>query len=174
MSNIVPEKGINFSVYLNGRDLLGVAEANFPNIEMMTSEVKGAGIAGVAESIVLGHVNSTTVSLTWRNTTKDFAQLLAHKAFDIDMYAAHQEFDAGLGVYVVKQIHIFMKAVTKSGNIGNLVVGETTSTQTEHEVYYIKFEINGKEVAEIDKFNYIYKVNGVDYLAEVRVALGKV
>ena len=46
MANIIPEKGINFSVYLDGEDLLGVAEGNFPNLESMTSEVKCAGIAG--------------------------------------------------------------------------------------------------------------------------------
>ena len=63
MSNIVPEKGINFAVYYNGEDLLGVAEGEFPNLEAMTSEVKGAGIAGVASTIVLGHSRSDNMIL---------------------------------------------------------------------------------------------------------------
>ena len=56
MPNIVPEKLNDFRVYGDGNALLGIAEGNFPNIEFMTSEVKGAGIAGVLESPALGHV----------------------------------------------------------------------------------------------------------------------
>ena len=42
MSNVIPEKSINFAVYLNGRDLLGIAEGTIPALEALTSEVKGA------------------------------------------------------------------------------------------------------------------------------------
>ena len=38
---------------------------------------------------------------------------------------------------------------------------------------YWKTWLNGKEVREVDPMNMIYKVNGVDYLADVRKALGK-
>ena len=173
MPNIVPEKGINFSVYLEGADCLGVAEGNFPNLEAMTSEVKGAGIAGTVDSIVLGHFNSTTVTLKWRNTTDHFAKLAAHRTFDLDLYAAHQDYDAGLGLYVVRQIHVYLKGTPKHSNIGDLIVGDGSNTETELEVSYLKLEIDGKERVEMDKFNYIYKVDGVDYLAGVRSALGK-
>ena len=40
MSNIVPEKGINFAVYYNGEDLLGVAEGEFPNLEAIDRDRK--------------------------------------------------------------------------------------------------------------------------------------
>ena len=30
MANIIPEKGINYKVYLNGRDLIGIAEGELP------------------------------------------------------------------------------------------------------------------------------------------------
>ena len=173
MPNIVPENGINFSVYLEGTDCLGVAEGNFPNLEAMTNEVKGAGIAGTVDSIVLGHFNSITTTLQWRNTTDHFARLAAHRTFDLDLYAAHQDYDAGLGEYVVRQIHVYLKGTPKHSNIGDLVVGDGSNTETELEVSYLKLEIDGKERIELDKYNYIYKVDGVDYLAGVRSALGK-
>lgn len=171
--NIVPEKGINFSVYLDGQDMLGVAEGELSNLGAMTSEVKGAGIAGVADTIVLGHFNSLGLSLTWRNTTRDFARLAAHVTHNLDLYAAHQDYNAGLGMYVEKSIHYFVKAIPKTSTLGNLVVGDGTGTKTEFEVVYLKLEIDGVEKIELDKFNYIYKVEGVDYLAGVRAALGK-
>lgn len=173
MANIIPEKGINFSVYLDGEDLLGVAEGNFPNLEAMTSEVKGAGIAGTIEDVVLGHFNSMTASLTWRNTTDAFFKLQAHRTNNLDMYAAIQNYDAGTGEYQVSQLHAYMKAITKTSNLGNLVVGDAMDTQTECEILYIKVELDGKERIEIDKLNYIHKVDGEDMLAAVRVALGK-
>lgn len=174
MANLIPEKNINFSVYLNGGlDMLGVAEGAFPNFEAMTSEVKGAGIAGTVESIVLGHFNSMTMSLTWRNVTKDFLKLFDHTTVDLDLYAAEQYYNAGTGEYEVVQLHAYMKATTKSQNVGNLVVGDNMDTQTEHEIHYITIDRDGKDWIELDKYNYIYKVDGIDRLAEVRAALGK-
>ena len=68
---------------------------------------------------------------------------------------------------------MFLKAIPKSANLGNLVVGDGSGTETELEILYLKVELDGKERIELDKLNYIYKVDGVDYLAGVRSALGK-
>ena len=43
----------------------------------------------------------------------------------------------------------------------------------EHAVYYYAIYRDGKKETEIDPVNFICLVNGVDYLAEVRKALGK-
>ncbi len=96
MSNLIPEKSINFAVYLEGRDLLGVAEGTIPALEALTSEVKGAGIAGTVESIVLGHFASTTLSLTWRTVTDDFMKLYAHRTFNLELRASLQRYDSRL------------------------------------------------------------------------------
>ena len=170
---IVPEKSINFSVYLEGVDLLGVAEGTLPNFEAMTSEVKGAGIAGTVDSIVLGHFNSMTLSLTWRNTTNAFMKLFQHRTNNIDMYHALQYYDSALGEYKVIPLHVYMKATTKTSTPGNAVVGDNMDTQTEFEITYIKIWRDNIERVELDKYNYIYRVDGVDYLADVRTALGK-
>ena len=36
----------------------------------------------------------------------------------------------------------------------------------------MKLSIDGSEILEIDKYNYIHKILGVDYMAEVRRNLG--
>ena len=170
--SLIPEKGLQFKVYLNGSDVLGVAEGNFPNIELTTSEVKGAGIAGSTDSPGVGQVGPMTVSLTWRSITKHITKLLNPNAHTIEMHGDHQEFNSGTGLIKHTHIYVYMKGRTKSTNLGNLVINDGTGTQTEIEVYYLKVEIDGSEVVEIDKYNYIYKVHGVDYLAEVRRNLG--
>ena len=172
MPNIIPEKSINFKVYLNGVDLLGVAEGTIPALEAMTSEVRGAGVAGVVESPVLGHFNSTNFSLTWRTPTNDFMKLFDHVTNDIELFSALQQYDAGLGVYKVVPLQVSIRAITKTSTPGNLTVGDNMDTQTEFEVVRMKIYLDGKERVVMDKYNYIYKVDGVDRLSEVRTALG--
>ncbi len=170
--SIIPEKSNNFRVYLDGSTLLGIAEGNFPSGELMTSEVKGAGIAGVMDSPTLGHMSSITCNFNWRNVTESFVQLIEPGAHSLDLYAEHQDFDAGRGEYKTRSIHVFMKAITKQYEIGKLVVGESSETQTTHEVYYLKLYIDGKEKLEVDKYNFVYKINGFDYLQNTRKNLG--
>ena len=173
MSNLVPEKGINFAVYYDGEDLLGAAEGELPNLEFLNETVEGAGIAGKFNSITLGHLDAITLSLTWRNTTDSFVKLAHPKTHELALYAAQQDYDAGLGEYKVRKVALFVKAIPKTLNIGKLAVAGMTDTKTEFEILYLKLEIDDKERLEIDKLNYIFKVDGTDYLADVRAALGK-
>jgi len=173
MSNIIPEKAINFSVYYDGEDYLGTADGDLPSLEAMTDEVKGAGIAGKFDSVTLGHFDSLKLSLTWRTVTDAVIKLSHQKAHDIDLYAALQDYDAGRGEYKTRSLHVYVKAIPKTIGLGKLTVAEKTDTKTEFELLYIKVELDNKERIELDKLNYIFKVDGVDYLADVRSALGK-
>lgn len=173
MSNIVPEKLNNFNVYIDGEEQAGIADGNFPTGEFMTSEIRGGGIAGVIDSPGIGHMQSITIELTWRAVTSMFMELMRPVAHTLDMYGEIVSFDAGRGEYVSHSVNVFMKAVTKSFDIGKLTVNESQEGKTSHEVYYMIVLYDGQEVLMIDKYNFIYRVKGVDYLAETRRALGK-
>lgn len=172
MPNIIPERMRLFEVYINGSRESGIAEGEFPSLEYMTSEVKGTGIAGTTESIVPGLFGSITFTLKWRATPKNFFTLAEPKVHDLDLYADIEVFDAGLGQTKTQSLHAYIKAQTKHFNMGSLTVGESMDGETEHEVTYIKIEHDGATKIELDKYNYIYKVNGTDYLADSRKALG--
>ncbi|MBQ6971809.1 MAG: phage major tail tube protein [Synergistaceae bacterium] len=173
MSNIVPEKSNNFTVYVDGSEQAGIAEGNFPSGEFMTTEIRGAGIAGVIDSPGIGHMQSLTVELTWRAVTDSFLDLCEPVGHELDMYRDDLAFDAGRGEYVHRSVNVYIKAVTKAYELGRLVVNDAAETKTTHEVYYMKVFVDGEEVLEVDKYNFVYKVRGVDYLAETRRALGK-
>lgn len=173
MSNIVPEKVNNFTVYIDGEEQAGIAEGSFPAGQFMTSEVRGAGVAGIIESPGLGHMQSMTVELTWRAITDRFISLLEPGGHELDMYAEHLSFDAGKGEYVSRSVNVYMKAVTKEYELGRLVVNDSAETKSTHEVYYLKMFVDGVAVLEIDKYNFVYRVRGKDYLASTRRALGK-
>lgn len=172
MSNIIPEKSNNFMVYIDGEKQSGIAEGNLPSGQFMTSEVKGAGIAGIIDSPGLGHMQSMTIELTWRAITDKFIELLKPGGHELDMYAEHLSFDAGTGEYVSRSINAYVRAVTKEWELGRLVVNDSAETKTTHEVYYLKLFVDREAVLEIDKYDFLYVVNGTNYLAETRNALG--
>lgn len=57
-------------------------------------------------------------------------------------------------------------------SLGKVSVGKATDSKKEFAVDYLKVEYDGEEVLEIDKLNMICKIKGVDYLADLRAAMG--
>lgn len=170
--NQVPEKLINFRVYEDGVDLLGIADVELPSIDVMTETIKGAGIAGEIESPVLGHFGNMTCKVNWRTVVKPTIHLAAPKAHNLDFRGATQIYNAGTGEYNVHPIKVTVRGIPKKTELGKFEVGATGDASNEFEVIYLKVTVNGEEIMEIDKFNYICKINGVDYLKQVRQALG--
>lgn len=170
--NQVPEKLINFRVYENGVDLLGLADVQLPSLEYMSETVKGAGVAGEVDSLTIGHFSKMTVQFNWRQITKPLIGLAKPIAHQLDIRGAQQVYNASTGEYKVVPIKVVVKATPKKVELGKLNVGATTDSSTEMEVVYIKISIDGVNVLEIDKFNYICNINGTDSLEAVRLALG--
>lgn len=168
----VPEKLINFRVYNDGNDLLGVADVTLPNFEAMTETIKGAGLAGEIDSPVLGHFGSMELQLNWRTLYQNNLKFIAQKSFNFDLRSANQVKDSESGDYIVQPVKIVARCVPKNSEPGKLDVGTTSDTSNTFEVDYIKISVDGEEIVEVDKYNYICKINGVDYLSEVREALG--
>ena len=65
-------------------------------------------------------------------------------------------------------VRVSLRATPKSVSLGSFEVGSTTDSETEFEVIYMKVLVNGKELIEIDKYNFIAKFDGEDKLASVQ------
>lgn len=170
----VPEKLINFRVYEDGTDLVGVADVQLPSLESMTETVKGAGIAGEVESPVLGHYSSVEVVLNWRTLEKSNVLLARPSGVHLDLRGAQQVYDSGSGKFVVRPVKCVIQGVPKKTELGKLDVGTTSDTSNTIEAVYIKISIDGETLLELDKYNYICVIGDVDYMAEIREALGLV
>ena len=168
----MPEKLINFRVYEDGKDLLGVADVELPDLEWMTETVTGAGIAGEIDSPVLGHFKSLALKLKWRTVTGNTTVLAQSKAHHLDLRGSVQRYDAGAGEYKNYPVKVVVKAIPKKVGLGKLEPGKPQDNESEFECVYLKLWIDGEEKIEIDKYNYIAIVDGVDYLADVRTHLG--
>lgn len=172
MSNPVPERLINYRAYLEGGALAGVATVELPDIEAMTDTVSGAGIAGEIDSPILGHFGSMTSTITFRTITDDGMRLSAQKSHALEFRGSQQVYDAANGTYFTVPVRVAMRAIPKRTGLGSLEVGSTTDSENEFELTYLKIVIDNVDRIEIDKYNFKYVVNGVDYLASVRDDLG--
>ncbi|MDR1510428.1 MAG: phage major tail tube protein, partial [Synergistaceae bacterium] len=151
----------------------GIAEVTLPNFEAMTETTSGAGIAGEIEMPVLGHIGSMTVEISWRTMTADATKLLKQEGQYLDMRGSIEQYNERTGDLSSFPMKVTVFGVPKNLNLGNLNVGTGSDTSTELECTYIKVTLDGREVIEFDRFNYIYRVHGKDYLASVRRDLGK-
>lgn len=170
--NKVPERLVNFRVYNNSNDLLGIATVDLPELSAMSETVSGAGIAGEVESPVLGHYSSMTTTFTWRTIEQAAMALSAQKAHEVEVRGSQQVYDAANGTYSTVPVRCTLRITPKNVVLGSFEPGATTDTEQEFEVLYIKLFINNKSVVEIDKYNYVAKFGDEDILSSVRSDLG--
>lgn len=167
--NIIPEKVVNYNVYLGNEKLVGVsADITLPKLEPMTATVSGAGIAGEYESPVPGHFGKLEMDMSFRSISVDSAKLLVPGTKSLVLRASQQSYDIAGGTTNYRQLKITLKVMPKGVDLGKLSQGKPTETKNTFEVIYIKVEENGLVLIELDKLNFVYVVNGVDILAPIR------
>lgn len=169
---MVPEKLINFRVYQDGDDLLGISDVTLPKLDSITETVKGAGVAGEIDDPTIGHFGSMELELNWRSLLKSNIVLAKPTGVHLDLRGACQGHDSAKNVLKTMPVKIVVEGTPKSTDLGKLDMGATTDTKNTIEVTYIKITVDGETVLEIDKFNYICVIGGVDYMADIRDALG--
>lgn len=169
----VNESIINFQVYEDAKEYFGMAEVTLPELSFITGEVEGAGIAGKYESVILGHLEAMTLSLNFRTLTKTAISLLEPRDHLIDLRVAQQDKDTVSGLTKVTALKHVLVVKPKKLNPGKIAPAAPADASGEYAVTYWATFINGKLSMEIDILNFICLINGVDWLAEVRKALGK-
>ncbi|WP_050698000.1 phage major tail tube protein [Anaeromassilibacillus senegalensis] len=164
---------INFAVYEDSVEYIGMAKATLPDLTALTQSISGAGIAGNIEAVILGHYDAMTLGLSFRTTSEQAVKLSEPRRHTIDLRVAQQTEDTVAGEVKVQKIKHILVVVPKSDKGGSIAPAAPTDGSGEYAVRYWATYINGKKKREIDPLNFICYVNGVDYLDDVRKALGK-
>ena len=167
------ESVINFAVYEDGVEYVGMAGVTLPNLSAIVQTLSGAGIAGNVEVPVLGHYDVMSLTLNFRTTTEQSVRLPEPRRHNIDLRAAQQIEDTVAGEVKVQSIKHVLVVVPKTDTGGTIAPAAPTNGSGEYSVRYWATYIDGAKVREIDPLNFICVVNGVDYLADVRKAIGK-
>ena len=168
-----PDKLINFAVYADGDELLGVADATLPNLTPLKENNKGAGIAGEYETSAIGHYASMKLQLTWRTATKSAALLARPDGMMLELRASAQGIDSRSYKFTKSPIKVTVRACASDLQLGKFDPATAMGTTTEVECLYYKYTYDGEVVHEIDKLNFKAIVGGVDVLAEVNAHLGR-
>ncbi len=168
-----PVKLSNATVYFSNRELLGVADVELPKIEFDSEALKGLGIGGEMEVVNPAYLKPMNAKLKFNTITDNFAKLTAPKAHELEIYGATQFTDTSTGDVKIGQIRAYLKASAKSASGGKIEISKTMDSELELAVYVYKLEIDGKMVYEIDPANFVLRIDGQDYLQDVKAALGK-
>lgn len=164
---------INFAVYEDSNEYVGMAQVTMPDLTAIVQSISGAGIAGNVESVILGHYDAMTLGLNFRTTTPQSVKLSEPRRHTIDLRVAVQNEDLIQGQIVVgKEKHI-MVVIPKSTKGGTVAPAAPTGGSGEYAVHYWATYIEGRKVREIDPQIFVCEIDGLDYLADVRKALGK-
>lgn len=173
MGNVIPEKLNDFRIYANGSgEKTGVADLQLPSFEAMTDTVNGAGIAGEYDSPNIGHFQSMKLTINWRLITGEITEFLKPQMINVDCRLANQEYNPTKGKHEFKANRVVVRGIPTKNDLGKAEKGAANDGSTEIEIHYIKVQREGKTLVELDKDNYIYIVDGVDYMADIRAALG--
>ena len=125
------------------------------------------------DPLALGMVDAMELGLNFRSPTASAVTLMEPRKHNIDLRVAEQEWDTvqtGRGIVADKYVLVIVPKNYQPGNIAPASQSDASGT---YSVYYYAGYRDGKQLWEIDPFNYICKINGVDYMADVRRALGK-
>jgi hypothetical protein len=147
------------------------ADLTLPSIEKLTDTIKGAGIMGEVDMPTFGQLGSMTFSINFRADNPMYAILSRPGEIKIEVVWVVDVFDSNQVKVGLQQHKAFITAVNKTYNPGTVDVNASADGSVEFEVLVYRKVVDGKEVLNIDKFNYKYVVNGVDYMQQLRTAL---
>ena len=94
----VDELVINYAIYEDATEYLGTTEVTLPDLEYMTEELSGAGIAGNIEEIIIGHLNAMSTTFNFRTVTEAAVTLMEPRVHRIDLRVAQQKMNLLLQV----------------------------------------------------------------------------
>lgn len=163
---------INYKVYRDGSDFIGITQHDAPAISAVVAEMKGAGIGGSIEVPVKGVVQAMSMTLNFRDITPQTKLILTPESHHIELWAAIQDTDPKTGQFMVKQHKLIYRAIPKTNTVGKFVPGETQDRAIEFSVLYYREIYDGQDIVEIDPLNNVYRVAGKDANSDVRKAIG--
>lgn len=169
----IDETIINFAVYEDANEYLGMAVATLPSIEFLTQELSGAGIAGSVEEVIAGHLSAMTATLNFRTVCASAVRLLEPRIHRIDLRVAQQQTDSRTSATEITSLKHVMRVKPKKMSLGKAAAASAADVSGEYAVSYYALYMDGEKNTEIDPLNFICVINGTDYLAQVRRALGK-
>ena len=167
------EQTVAFRIYHQGKDFLGVATIEMPQVQQMTETLSGSGIAGEIENPTIGITQSMTCKLSFISITPEAFKALDWTESDLwECYSSMQITDDATGVRDSVPYQINFVGRAKSFPLGSLEQGKKHGNEVEFEIIRLEVLLDGTEKLLISKLDFIYRVDGNDMLQKVRQQTG--
>lgn len=168
----IPEKLTNFNLYNYDGSLekqVGITgEVSLPTLEALTETISGAGILGEYDSVTPGHFGPTEIEIPYRLVGQQSLALAKNKVTTLIMRGAMQNTDISSSEIKQEQLKVMLKGTSKGITLGKAGIAKQMETTGKLEILYIKMEVAGFTILELDKQNFVFIVNGEDQLAEIK------
>ena len=169
-ANQIPQVLTDFRTYLGdrGEQWVGIASVEIPEIQMITADISLAGMAGKMSVPLTGQTDSIKITYSGPIATMQQIRASSPHAKLITSRGNIQIYDTVSGNYRDENITVITRCLATTLKIGDFKKEGTMEGSVAYEVDYLKVTIGGETALEIDKWNSIYVIDGVDYLADVR------
>lgn len=165
----IPTKINKYNVYSDGNRLLGMGdELSLPDFEASTETISGAGILGEVDDPTVGYFSNQEMEIPFRVLDPEAVDMLDMTRSVQLMIRGAQQTTNSQGDIEFRQMRVVVRGRAAKFSPGKVKAGSPMETSITLTVIYILIELEGKAVLELDKFNEIYKVNGVDILAQIK------
>ena len=171
--SILSPSVLNYMVYKDDIEYLGIAQVTLPNIEHLTQDLKGSGIMGQITVPHMAQLNSMQIQLQFHTLNEQGIALAEPKTHTIELREIQENIDPTNMEFGYTNVKHVMKMLTTSAEGGTLQGQSPTNANITGQVYYWARYRDGKKDLELDQINYICYVNGTDYAEALRTALGK-
>ena len=162
----------NANIYMDGSSLLGRAEeVNLPSIVYKMAEHKALGMVGTAE--FFAGIEKMETKIKWNSFYQEVMKKAANpfKSVNMQVRSSLENYTSG-GKTGEVPVVCYMTAAYKGFPMGNFKQHDNVELESNLSVYYCKLEIDGNPIIEVDVTANIFKVDGVDVLAQYRANLG--
>jgi P2 family phage contractile tail tube protein len=152
--------------------LLGRAsEVELPNITAVMEDFEAMGMNAKLE-LPTG-IDKMEAKIRWNSKYPEAEARYSsvYDAISLQVRSSSSIYEGGSRVQE-QPVVIFLRGTPKNSTGGTFKQNAFEGKETDLNVTYYRLRINGFDLVEIDALNNIYKVNGVDKLANFRANLG--
>ncbi|KPU42159.1 phage tail tube protein FII [Oxobacter pfennigii] len=155
----------------DGLEIDDNVSVQLPSIETQTGELKGAGIMGTIDMPASGQIGSLVFTVNLRSMNKNSGELMRPGIRNIELRFVRDVMTTD-GSMIPEGTKIFITGINKKYDPGKVEINATMDGAADFEVLRYRQVVAGKETLLIDKRNFIFKINGRDYMQDIRSALG--
>ena len=164
---------INYAVYEDETEFIGIADATLPDLKRITTEIQGSGMNGIINSPIIGNIEAMETTLNFKAPSREQSSLFEGRKHRLTFMQAVQNRNLTSGEIEVEAHKIVMEVTPNTQSLGKVATASTSDASGTYAVNYFAQYFNGVKTDEIDILNFICMINGKDELADVRRALGK-